>query len=164
MISTKLPEWTRVNLRHIIEEAKTLTSKNTSIPPDFMVLKFCGKAQFLHSFGRITRNYAETVLFQNSDTRKSGEIVVLFKMLLFTTSRCNTIYFLNISVMWEASWCCYISSWNNICEDITVLFSCTHFMSLVSFNNPWNIRKPEAFWCFEEVSKENSLMKFYEMG
>ena len=157
MISTKLPEWTRVNLRHIIEEAKTLSSKNTAIPPDLMVLKFCGKAQFPHSFGRIARNYAETVLFQNSDTRKSGEIAVLFKMLLFTTGRYNTVYFLNISVMWEASW-------NNIWEDITVLFSCTHFMSLVSFNNPWTIRKPEAFWCFEEVSKENSLMKFYEMG
>ena len=157
MISTNLPEWTRVNLRHIIEEAKTLSSKNTAIPPDLMVLKFCGKAQFPHSFGRIARNYAETVLFQNSDTRKSGEIAVLFKMLLFTTGRYNTVYFLNISVMWEASW-------NNIWEDITVLFSCTHFMSLVSFNNPWNIRKPEAFWCFEEVSKENSLMKFYEMG
>ena len=157
MISTKLPEWTRVNLRHIIEEAKTLSSKNTAIPPDLMVLKFCGKAQFPHSFGRIARNYAETVLFQNSDTRKSGEIAVLFKMLLFTTGRYNTVYFLNISVMWEASW-------NNIWEDITVLFSCTHFMSLVSFNDPWNIRKQEAFWCFEEVSKENSLMKFYEMG
>ena len=157
MISTNLPEWTRVNLRHIIEEAKTLSSKNTAIPPDLMVLKFCGKAQFPHSFGRIARNYAETVLFQNSDTRKSGEIAVLFKMLLFTTGRYNTVYFLNISVMWEASW-------NNIWEDITVLFSCTHFMSLVSFNDPWNIRKQEAFWCFEEVSKENSLMKFYEMG
>ena len=157
MISTNLPEWTRVNLRHIIEEAKTLSSKNTAIPPDLIVLKFCGKAQFPHSFGRIARNYAETVLFQNSDTRKSGEIAVLFKMLLFTTGRYNTVYFLNISVMWEASW-------NNIWEDITVLFSCTHFMSLVSFNNPWNIRKPEAFWCFEEVSKENSLMKFYEMS
>ena len=64
-----------------------------------MVLKFCGKAQFPHSFGRIARNYAETVLFQNSDTRKSGEIAVLFKMLLFTTGRYNTVYFLNISVM-----------------------------------------------------------------
>ena len=29
------------------------TAKNTAILPDFLVLKFCGKAQFPHSFGRI---------------------------------------------------------------------------------------------------------------
>ena len=37
------------------------TAKNTVISPNFLVCKFCGKAQFLHSFGRIARNYAETV-------------------------------------------------------------------------------------------------------
>ena len=37
----------------------TNTAKNTVISPDFLVWRFCGKAQFPHSFGR----YAETVPF-----------------------------------------------------------------------------------------------------
>ena len=48
------------------------TVKNTAISPDFLVCKFCGKAQFPHSFGR---NYAFP---QNFHTRKSGEITVFF--------------------------------------------------------------------------------------
>ena len=44
------------------------TAKNTVISPNFMVWKFCGKAQFPHSFGRIARNYAETVLFHKIST------------------------------------------------------------------------------------------------
>ena len=39
------------------------TAKNTVISPNFLVRKFCGKAQFPNSFGRIARNYAETVPF-----------------------------------------------------------------------------------------------------
>ena len=31
------------------------TAKNTVISPNFLVWKFCGKAQFPHSFGRISR-------------------------------------------------------------------------------------------------------------
>ena len=37
-------------------------AKNTVISPDFLVC--CGKAQFPHSFGRISRNYAEIVSFR----------------------------------------------------------------------------------------------------
>ena len=44
------------------------TAKNTVISLDFLVLKFCGKAQFPHSFGRIVRNYEETVLFRKIST------------------------------------------------------------------------------------------------
>ena len=33
------------------------TAKNPVISPNFMVWKFCGKAQFPHSFGRIARNF-----------------------------------------------------------------------------------------------------------
>ena len=40
-----------------------LTVKNAVISPNFLVWKFCGKAQFSHSFGRIARNYPETVAF-----------------------------------------------------------------------------------------------------
>ena len=39
------------------------TAKNTVVSPNFQVWKFCGKAQFPHSFGQITRNYAETMPF-----------------------------------------------------------------------------------------------------
>ena len=47
--------------------------------PNFLVWKFCGKAQFAHSFGRFTWNYTETVPFpQNFHTRKSRENKVLF--------------------------------------------------------------------------------------
>ena len=37
------------------------TAKNTLIPPNFLVWKFCGKAQFPQSFGQFTQNHAETV-------------------------------------------------------------------------------------------------------
>ena len=33
-----------------------LTTKNTVISPTFLVWKFCGKAEFPHSFGRITNS------------------------------------------------------------------------------------------------------------
>ena len=35
----------------------------TVVSPYFLVWKFCGKAQFSHSFGRIARNYAKSVPF-----------------------------------------------------------------------------------------------------
>ena len=49
-------------------QPQELTAKNTVISPNFQVWKFCGKAQFPHSFGRIARNYAETVLFHKIST------------------------------------------------------------------------------------------------
>ena len=45
-----------------------INAKNTVILPDFLVCKFCGKAQFSHSFGRFARNYAETVPFHKIST------------------------------------------------------------------------------------------------
>ena len=39
------------------------TAKNTAISPNFLVWRFCGKAQSQHSFGQIARNYVETVPF-----------------------------------------------------------------------------------------------------
>ena len=44
-------------------EKKAFTTQNAVISPNFLVWKFCGKAQFPHSFGRVTRKYAETVPF-----------------------------------------------------------------------------------------------------
>ena len=51
----------------IIKEANK-HYENTVISPDFLVCKFCGKEQFPHSFGRIARNYAETVPFRKIST------------------------------------------------------------------------------------------------
>ena len=47
------------------------TAKNTVTSPDFLVWKFCGKTQFLHSFGRFARNYAETVRFHKIFTPRN---------------------------------------------------------------------------------------------
>ena len=54
----------RCQLLHEYSRSITLhTVKNTVISPDFLVGKLCGKVQFPHRFGRIARNYAETVPF-----------------------------------------------------------------------------------------------------
>ena len=42
---------------------KAVTAKNTVISPNFLVWKFCGKAQLPHSFARFARNYAENEPF-----------------------------------------------------------------------------------------------------
>ena len=39
------------------EFMRTYTTKNTVISPNFLVWKFCGKAQFPHSFGRLSFDY-----------------------------------------------------------------------------------------------------------
>ena len=55
------------------------TVKNTAISPNFLVWKFCGKAQLLHRFGRFARNYARNCAFpQNFHIRKLGEITVFY--------------------------------------------------------------------------------------
>ena len=50
-------------LNHLVLLRITL-QKNTVISPEFLVWKFCRKAQFRHSSGRIAQNYAESLLFQ----------------------------------------------------------------------------------------------------
>ena len=55
------------------------TAKITVISPDFLVWKFCRKTQFLHSFGRIARKYAETVPFRKMSTpRNQVKLTVFF--------------------------------------------------------------------------------------
>ena len=51
---------------HLLIKSMTTTAQNTVISPNFLVWKFCGKAQFLHSFGRIAQNDAETVLTETN--------------------------------------------------------------------------------------------------
>ena len=50
---------------------KTSTAKNTVISPNFLVWKFCGKAQSLHSFGRFAWSYVETASFHEISTPKN---------------------------------------------------------------------------------------------
>ena len=59
------------------------TAKNTVISPDFLVCKFCGKAQFPHIFGGFASKTIRKFVFpKNFHTRKSGEITVFFAELL----------------------------------------------------------------------------------
>ena len=61
---------------------------------NFLVRKFCGKAQFPHSFERMAQNYVETVLH----TRKLGEIKVFYAVfgkyyfLIMSTSHYHILY------------------------------------------------------------------------
>ena len=48
---------------------------NIVISPTFLVWKFCGKAQFLESFGRFAQTYAETVPLHKVST--PGNLVKL---------------------------------------------------------------------------------------
>ena len=67
----------------------TITAKNTAISPNFLVWKFCGNAQFPHSFGRIAfpQNFranhpklcGNCAFPQNFHTRKLGAITVFFE-------------------------------------------------------------------------------------
>ena len=71
---------------------RTPTAQNVVISPNFMVWKFCRKAQFPHSFGRIARNYAETVPFRkNAHTTKLVEITVFYAMTLRRMILCADI-------------------------------------------------------------------------
>ena len=54
------------------------TAKNTVILPNFLVWKFCRKAQFPHNIWRFAWNYAETAFPQNFYTRKLDEVTLFF--------------------------------------------------------------------------------------
>ena len=60
-----------IEIKYYVSETTIFTStvKNTIISPDFLVWKFCRKAQFPHSFRRIAGNF---------HTRISGKITVFF--------------------------------------------------------------------------------------
>ena len=47
----------------IANKASINTAQNTSISLNFLMWRFCGKVQFLHSFGQIAQYYVETVFF-----------------------------------------------------------------------------------------------------
>ena len=80
-----LSEFVRTHIIQIFIYTAVYTTKNNVILPSFVVWKFCGKAQFPHSFGQIVRNYAETMPLQkNLHTTKFGEITVFFNVIYST--------------------------------------------------------------------------------
>ena len=54
------------------------TAKNTVISPNYLVWKFCRKAQFQYSFGQIAKLCGNCAFPQNFHTRKLGEIMVFY--------------------------------------------------------------------------------------
>ena len=50
-------------------EVDIVTAENTVISPNFLVRKFCGKAQIPHSLGRFARHYVETVPYHKISTQ-----------------------------------------------------------------------------------------------
>ena len=58
----------KLNSENHINQICTKYYVKNIISPNFLVWKFCGKAQFLHRFERIARNYAETVPFHKIST------------------------------------------------------------------------------------------------
>ena len=58
---------------------KDTMEKNAVILPNFPVGKLCGKAQFLHSFGRCLKLCGNCAFPQNFHTRKLGENYGIFR-------------------------------------------------------------------------------------
>ena len=56
----------------------TITAKNTAISPNFLVWKFCGNAQFPHSFAWISEIYLENVRFQKISTPRNSGITIYY--------------------------------------------------------------------------------------
>ena len=84
LLHTDFPEYSPLKFlitQVIVMKSITLilTEQNAIISPNFLVWKYCGKAQFPYSFGRIARNYAEAVPFRkNFHTRKLVEITAFY--------------------------------------------------------------------------------------
>ena len=57
---------------------RVFTAKNNVILPNFLVWKFCGKAQFPQSFRRFAHNIVETTFQQNFHSRKFDDITVSY--------------------------------------------------------------------------------------
>ena len=60
---------THVFFPHVREYSNT--TNNTVISRNFLMWKFCRKAQFPYSFGRFARNYAKTVPFHKIFTPRN---------------------------------------------------------------------------------------------
>ena len=113
--------------------------------------KFFGKAQFLHSFRRITQNYAETVPFHKFSTLEIGEITVFFVV------RCKRDY----NLLDHGN-----SSFSKKPEKLT-LFNWTQQLATALIENVKPTPKPEAGQPFTEptynvcFSPKNSRKSHY---
>ena len=74
-----------------------VTAKNTIISPNFLMWKFCGKAQFSHSFGQI----AFPKIFH---TMKLGEITALYAVVCFGKNEKNIAKKLTRSSFFSDTW------------------------------------------------------------
>ena len=63
------PLWLAKRVIPISHTQQMNNTQNTVTSPNFLVLKFCGKAQFLHIFGRIVRTYVKTMPFHKNSTK-----------------------------------------------------------------------------------------------
>ena len=68
----------------VIPTKSVSLGKKTVISPDFLVWKFCGKTQFLHSFKQISRDYRETVSFCKISTPGNQVKLRYFSQCLFS--------------------------------------------------------------------------------
>ena len=87
-------------IKYCRKVADCSTAKSTAIISDFLVWKFCGKAQFPHSFGRFARNCAETVPFRKIST--PGNQVEVWYFLHFRKLR--KFYYCTLSLtlwLWQ---------------------------------------------------------------
>ena len=62
-------------------KTKNIASKNTVFLPNFLVSKFCGKAQLPFSLGKIPRNSAKTIPFHKFSIGKMVTLLNLLKKL-----------------------------------------------------------------------------------
>ena len=95
--------------------------------------KFCGKAQFPHSFGRFTRNYVETVLFHKISTPGSQVKLRHFK-------QCYCEVFKSYSDLRLKLWFCKVVPFSKRVNQL-IEYAC--YCSNDVLHN--NIKKPSRF-------------------
>ena len=82
--------------------------------------KFCGKAQFPHSFGWITRSYTETVFPQNFHTRKLSEITVFYAVVKDTEKKHLQMKLQRLRKVWICTFGLLIHLINSFEESVTL--------------------------------------------
>ena len=130
---------------HVYNCVDTNTAKNTLILPNFLVWKFCGKAQFPHSFWQLARNYAETVPFHKiSTTGNQVKLLYFSQWNLFRTNSELIIHrehccgqFAHIRTLHYISTLLYISSsLLRVCIFLDILFQGCNLISKIVQNIP----------------------------
>ena len=107
----------------------------------------------------LTAFYMYKYYFQHTDLMTCMEKLLIF---LFLSSLLFQIFGL---LQWHISVFPARKTFDSPIKDSTALthsciFLLTHFMPLIFFDTPENIRKPLFFWYFQGVSKEISGMKW----